>query len=100
MPGEPTSVDILGQFALGAVDTSASFTEPSGVLVVVDLRTRTVAATHDLGGQPDSVDISKDGRYAAIAIENERDEDVNDGEIPQAPAGFLTIVDLRGAPAK
>lgn len=99
MPGEPTSVDIVGRLALVAVNTSASFTEPSGVLVVVDLRTRAVVATHDLGGQPDSVDISRDGRYAAVAIENERDEDVNDGEIPQAPAGFLTIVDLSGAPA-
>jgi hypothetical protein len=99
MPGEPTSVDILGRLALVAVNTSTSFTEPSGVLVVVDLGTRTVVATHDLGGQPDSVDISRDGRYAAVAIENERDEDVDDGEIPQLPAGFLTIVDLKGAPA-
>ena len=52
-----------------------------------------------LGGQPDSVAISADGRYAAIAIENERDEDVNDGAMPQPPAGFLTIVDLIGAPS-
>ncbi|MET9227454.1 esterase-like activity of phytase family protein [Lentzea sp. NPDC003310] len=96
MPGEPTSVDIVGGLALVAVNTSASYTSPSGVLVVVDLGARRVVATHDLGGQPDSIDISKDGRYAAIAIENERDEDVNGGAIPQAPAGFLTIVDLVG----
>ncbi len=99
MPGEPTSVDVLGGLALVAVNTSKSFTEPSGVLVVVDLAGRAVVATHDLGGQPDSIDISRDGRYAAIAIENERDEDVNDGEIPQLPAGFLTVVDLVGKPA-
>jgi hypothetical protein len=99
MPGEPTSVDILGGLALVAVNTSASFTSPSGVLVVVDLQTRAVVAKHELGGQPDSIDISHDGRYAAIAIENERDEDVNDGAIPQLPAGFLMIVDLQGAPA-
>ena len=55
-------------------------------------------ATIPLGGQPDSVAISVDGRYAAIAIENERDEDVNEGEMPQDPAGFLTIVDLIGPP--
>ncbi|WP_433274626.1 esterase-like activity of phytase family protein [Actinosynnema sp. CS-041913] len=100
VPGEPTSVDILGRLALVAVDTSESFAAPSGVLLVVDLDGRRVVATHDLGGQPDSIDISKDGRHAAVAVENERDEDVNDGEIPQAPAGFLAIVDLKGAPAQ
>ncbi|MCX2949771.1 esterase-like activity of phytase family protein [Lentzea sp. NEAU-D7] len=96
MPGEPTSVDIVGRLALVAVDTSKSYTEPSGVLVVVDLGSRHVVATHELGGQPDSIDISADGRYAAIAVENERDEDVNGGALPQAPAGYLTIVDLVG----
>lgn len=98
MPGEPTSVKIVGDLALVAVK-SASFAEPSGRLVVVDVRTRAIVAEHDLGGQPDSVDISADGQYAAVAIENERDEDVNDGAIPQLPAGFLSIVDLTGAPA-
>jgi hypothetical protein len=29
----------------------------------------------------DSVDLLPDGRYAAVAIENERDEDVNDGQL-------------------
>ncbi|MGI5502417.1 esterase-like activity of phytase family protein [Lentzea sp. CA-135723] len=98
MPGEPTSVDIIGDLALVAVNTSESFTNPSGRLLVVDLEKRTTIATHELGGQPDSIDISKDGRYAAIAIENERDEDVNDGAIPQAPGGFLTIVDITKDP--
>ena len=31
---------------------------------------------------------------APIAIENERDEEVNDGEIPQMPAGNLKILSL------
>jgi len=53
-----------------------------------------------LGGQPDSIAVSPDGRYAAICIENERDEEVDDGLMPQSPPGFLTIVDLwKGAPA-
>ncbi|PSL43154.1 phytase-like protein with esterase activity [Saccharothrix carnea] len=98
LPGEPTSVDITGRLALVAVDTSESFTSPSGVLVVVDVDTRSVVATHDLGGQPDSIDISPDGRHAAVAIENERDEDLAEGALPQAPAGFLAIVDLAGGP--
>ncbi len=99
MPGEPTSVDITGGLALVAVNTSESYTEPSGALVVVDLRTRRVVARHELGGQPDSVDLSADGRHAVIAIENERDEDVADGALPQAPGGHLAIVDIAGAPS-
>jgi hypothetical protein len=38
--------------------------------------------------------VSPDGRHAAIAIENERNEDANDGLIPQLPGGDLVIVDL------
>ncbi|KOX13266.1 hypothetical protein ADK67_44320 [Saccharothrix sp. NRRL B-16348] len=98
LPGEPTSVDVLGRLALVAVDTSESSTAPSGVLVVVDLDAEAVVATHDLGGQPDSIDISPDGRHAAVAVENQRDEDVADGALPQAPAGFLAVVDLAGGP--
>jgi hypothetical protein len=100
--GDPTSVDILGnEYALVGVNTSASFASPGGHLAVVHLGTRTIEATLDLGGQPDSVKISPDGRFAAIAIENERDEEVTvdgvEGGLPQAPAGHLAIVDLVGS---
>lgn len=98
LDGEPTSVAVVGAHALVAVNTSPSFVAPSGKLVVVNIASRSVVAQLDLGGQPDSVAVSKDGRYAAIAIENERDEGVNGGAIPQAPAGRLAIVDLVGAP--
>lgn len=98
MDGEPTSVAVVGAHALVAVNTSPSFVAPAGKLVVVNIASRTVVAELDLGGQPDSVAVSKDGRYAAIAIENERDEGVNGGAIPQAPGGRLAIVDLVGAP--
>jgi DNA-binding beta-propeller fold protein YncE len=99
LDGEPTSVAVVGNHALVAVNTSANYVDTSGQLVVIDLTTRTIVATHALGGQPDSVAVSPDRRYAAIAIENERDEDLGDGEPPQAPPGFLAIVDLVGAPA-
>jgi hypothetical protein len=77
-----------------------------------------------LGGQPDSIKISPDGKYAAIAIENERNEglcvggtqdglEVDEDEcetgggaagvLPQTPygnpAGFLAIVSLTGHPS-
>ncbi len=97
--GEPTSVAVKGRHALVAVNTSVDFINTSGELAVVDIASKTVVATHPLGGQPDAVAVSPDGRYAAVAIENERDEDLGDGAPPQLPAGFLVIVDLPGEPA-
>ncbi len=97
--GEPTSVAAVGTKALVAVNTRESFVKPSGFLATVDVATKKVDATCDLGGQPDSVAVSKDGTLAAIAIENERDEDLNDGQIPQMPAGDLVIVSLKDGTA-
>jgi hypothetical protein len=95
LAGEPTSVATFGRYALAAVNTSGSFTDPSGQLLVVDVASRAVVRTLDLGGQPDSVAVAPSGRYVAVAVENERDEDVDDGAIPQAPAGWLSVVDTR-----
>ena len=92
--GEPTSVAVLGRYILAAVNTSPSFTAPSGRLLVVDAASRRVVRSIELGGQPDSVAVAPSGRYVAVAVENERDEDVNDGAIPQAPAGFLAVLDV------
>ena len=94
MGGEPTSVATAGGRAYVTVDTSESFVSPSGELVVVDLATRAVVTRLALAGQPDSIALSPDRRYAAIVIENERDEDVDDGLIPQLPAGALQVLDL------
>ncbi len=96
LAGEPTSVAVKDGYALAAVNTSEDFINVSGVLQIIDIATQTIVRSIDLGGQPDAIDVSPDGKYAAIAIENERDEDLGDGEPPQAPAGFLTIVDLDG----
>jgi Esterase-like activity of phytase len=96
LEGEPTSVTVVGQTVLAAVNTSASFADPGGHIVAIDLGARSIVATCDLGGQPDSVAASPDGSYLAVAIENERDEDLNDGRVPQLPAGSLAILDLNG----
>src|SRR5688572_10679719 len=85
--GEPTSVTVAGGKVLAAVNTSESKVNPSGNLSVIDLATKTLEASCDLGGQPDSVALSADKSFLAIAIETERDEDLNDGVIPQMPAG-------------
>ncbi|HPF13720.1 MAG: esterase-like activity of phytase family protein [Planctomycetes bacterium] len=96
--GEPTSVTVKGNYALVCVNTSADYVNTSGNLVVIDVNTHQIVQTLPLGGQPDCIDISPDGRYAAICIENERDEDLGNGEPPQAPAGYLVIADLVGTP--
>jgi hypothetical protein len=99
LDGEPTSVVVAGSNALVGVVTSESYDKPSGHVAVVNVATKAVVATCDLGGQPDSVAKSADGRYLAVVIENERDEEVNDGAIPQLPGGNLTILPLvDGAP--
>ncbi|MGF1510314.1 MAG: esterase-like activity of phytase family protein [Myxococcota bacterium] len=102
--GEPTSVSIRGRFALAAVvGPNNTFTEPEGFLQVVDLDSQSIVRTLELAGQPDSVKVSPDGRFCAVAIENERDEDIIvdgvEGGLPQPPPGLLQIIDLVGPPA-
>ena len=98
MGGEPTSVTVLGANALVAVNTSINYVNTSGKLVVVDIAKRQKLAEIALPGQPDSVARSKDGKFIAVVIENERDESLGNGAPPQAPAGSLVIVDVAGEP--
>lgn len=94
MGGEPTAVSIIGNTAYVAVNTSEDYTNTSGTLHAIDIATMTELATCELGGQPDSTALAKDGSFLAIAIENERDEDLGDGRTGQMPAGWLTTVDV------
>ncbi|MEM7644255.1 MAG: esterase-like activity of phytase family protein, partial [Pseudomonadota bacterium] len=94
LEGEPTSVATVGGFALVGVNTSENFVEPSGYLVEVNIADQAEVDRCDLPGQPDAVAVAPDGSFLAVAIENERDEDLNDGVIPQMPAGSVFMVDL------
>lgn len=94
MGGEPTTTVVLGDLAFAGVNTSESYAQPSGKLVTVDLGRQKIVADCDLGGQPDSVAKAPDGSFLAVAIENERDEEVNEGDLPQAPAGYLVKLPL------
>ena len=117
----PTSVDVLGnKYALVGANASESLTNTSGKLVVVDIASHGIVTEIDLGGQPDSVKISPDGKYVAIVIENERNEnlcvggtldgteaDEDDcvdgggalGVLPSDdPAGFLAVIKVDGTP--
>lgn len=90
--GEPTTAVFIGATIFAGVNTSKDFVTPSGKLVTIDPATKAVTAECDIGGQPDSVARAPDGSFIAIAVENERDEDVNDGAIPQMPSGFVVKI--------
>ncbi len=80
--------------AIVGVNTSPDYENPSGCLTVVSLTDRNIVSDIELGGQPDAVAVSKDETKIAVAIENERDEDLNDGDLPQYPAGFVVMFDV------
>ena len=97
LPGELTSVAVRGPRAYTVVDTSPNKREPSGYVAAVEVASRRELMRCDLGGQPDSTAVSRDGRFLVVVIENERDERLDRGNIPQLPSGNLTILPLTNA---
>ena len=119
----PTSVSIVHTKAYGDValvvvddstypgleDTKWEDEDPApgvraGHLDVVGLAApHRLIASIDLGGQPDSIAISPDGKYAAIAMENQRNEawdpdgdgPLEEGDLPQGDPGFVQTLDLQ-----
>ena len=92
LDGEPTAVSVIGGTAFAGVNTSESYTDPSGKMVSIDLASGEITGSCALAGQPDSTATAPDGAFVVIAIENERDEDAGDGGLPQAPGGTVQIV--------
>ncbi|WP_029106758.1 esterase-like activity of phytase family protein [Mycobacterium sp. URHD0025] len=101
---QPTSVAAVKDHVLVVVDTTGGdFAHPSGRVDIVRTGDRTRVHSIDLGGQPDSIAISPDGTFAAIAMENQRNEEFTppgkeEGDLPQPPTGFVQLIDLKGAP--
>ena len=96
LDAEPTSVmERKGKIFVG-INTSESYTNPSGSITSYDLKSGIKSKECNVGGQPDSVAIAPSGKFIAVAIENERDEEFNDGVIPQMPAGNVAFVKLKG----
>lgn len=96
LDGSPTSVSVLGGNAFVGVVTSTDKANPAGHVAVIDLAAKSVTSTCDLGGQPDSLALSPDNGTLAVVIENERDEELNDGIIPQMPSGSLVLLGVSG----
>lgn len=101
---QPTSVAAVNDHVLVVVDTTGGdFAHPSGRVDIVRTADRTRVRSIDLGGQPDSIAVSPDGSFAAIAMENQRNEEFTppgkeEGDLPQPPTGFVQLIDLKGAP--
>lgn len=101
---QPTSVAAVKDHVLVVVDTTGGdFAHPTGRVDIVQTADRTRVHSIDLGGQPDSIAISPDGTFAAIAMENQRNEEFTppgkeEGDLPQPPTGFVQLIDLTGAP--
>lgn len=98
--GEPTSVVFAHGKVLAAVSSTRQFDQPEGHLAVLDFASRKLVAQCPLRGQPDSIALDAGAQHAVIVIENERDEKLNKGAIPQLPGGNLSIVplDAKGLP--
>lgn len=115
--GEPTSVVVAKGYAIVGVNTSEDFVNASGEIVVVSMASRTIARRIPVAGQPDSLAASRTGRFIAVVLENERNEDLcvggtrsgsevdedecedgggRLGDLPQLPAGELVILDAIG----
>lgn len=92
--GGPTSVTIVSDTIYVAINNSKSLKKPSDYLAAFELSNKKLIAQCDLGGHPDSIAADYDGIFIAVAIENERDEDFNDGKIPQLPAGNITTFNI------
>lgn len=101
---QPTSVAAVKDHVLVVVDTTGGdFAHPAGRVDIVRTGDRTRVHSIDLGGQPDSIAISPDGTFAAIAMENQRNEEftppgTEEGDLPQPPTGFVHLIDLNGTP--
>ena len=97
LPGEPDERGDPGRVGLGRRGHERRLRQP-GRSAGGHRPRQPVDGPHDRAGGPARLGRDRpDGRYAAIVIENERDEDVDDGLIPQAPPGLLQILDLQGS---
>ena len=88
-PGQPNSVAVRGPYVLAVINTG-TIANPTGFLAVIDIVSRAVVRNITLPGQPDSVTTT--GAITAIAIENERNETLSGGALPQFPAGSVVIM--------
>jgi hypothetical protein len=93
--GEPTSVVMSGRYAFVAVDQTKDLMAPKGSLISIDLKNKSVVARCDLGGQTDSVAYDQKTKKLVLAIENQRDESLNKGALPQMPAGYVAVIPVK-----
>lgn len=72
-----------------------TFNEVPGKVIAVSLPGLAVLGEVTVGRGPDSVDIAPNGQFAAVANEDEEDEE----NLPGARPGSISVIDLRNGPA-
>lgn len=97
LSGEPTSVTTCKDYAFVVVNESPDFVNVTGSWHVINITSQEVLRTGPLPGQPDSAAWSANCQTVVVAIENERNEDILNGTIPQLPAGSIVFVDTSSA---
>ncbi|MDX2271302.1 MAG: hypothetical protein NW237_05050 [Cyanobacteriota bacterium] len=95
-----TSISPDGSFALVGVKDNDdanldSFNEVAGKVIAVSLPGLQVIGEVTVGRGPDSIDIAPNGEFAAVANEDEEDEEALPGPRP----GSVSILDLRNGAA-
>ncbi|NJL97929.1 MAG: hypothetical protein HC924_03425 [Synechococcaceae cyanobacterium SM2_3_2] len=93
------SISPDGSFALVGIkdDDDANldtFNEVPGKVVAVSLPDLTVIGEVTVGIGPDSIDIAPNGQFAAVANEDEEDEE----NLPSPRAGSVSVIDLSNGP--
>jgi DNA-binding beta-propeller fold protein YncE len=78
---EVTSVAVMpdGKYALAAIRTGDDVDNANkGSVAVIDIAAGTIAKTYEVGIGPDAVAVSKDGKTAVVAIEDEEIDPAQD----------------------
>ena len=100
LDGEPTAVAVLGQTVFVGINTSESLPiRRAHHRPLTWRRARKLAALRPGRPTRQHVPWRLTARSSSIAIENERDEDLGEGRVPQMPAGNVAIVPLDASTA-
>lgn len=88
-----TSVAVRGNFALVTQILPRDDFSTNGNVAVIDIAARTITRSIELGGEPDSIAVSPDQNFAAVAVENEGNATQDPGG--ELPFGFVMIINTQ-----
>lgn len=87
------SVAVRGNFALVTQILPRDDFSTNGNVAVIDIAARSLSRSIELGGEPDSIAVSPDQNFAAVAVENEGNATQDPGG--ELPFGFVMIINTQ-----